>query len=227
MDRITVLLADDHTLVRAGLHALLEQIPNVEVVAEAPGGTAALALVEQYQPDIALLDVAMPDLSGLEVARQVRDRFPQVRVIMLSGYCEDEYVLRALRLGAKGYLLKGANIAELEIALAAVARGESYLSPGASTAVINQILECPEEQVNPIDRLTPRQRQVLELIARGRSRKEMATLLNVSPKTIDTYRAQIMEQLDIHESAGLVRFAVKSGMVPAESCASSAAEHPG
>ncbi len=214
MGKIRILLADDHTLMRAGIRALLLQNPNVEVVAEASSGSAAIELAEQNQPDIVLLDVLMQDVSGLEVAREIGKRLPQVRIVMLSGYCEDETIFRALRLGAWGYLLKNAQISELEIAISAVASGDKYLSPGAATRVINHVLECTEDKIDPLERLTPRQRQVLELMVRGKARKEMAQQLKVSRKTIDTYRAQIMEQLDIHELAGLIRYAMKTGLVP-------------
>ncbi len=211
MNPIRVLLADDHALVRAGIRALLQQIPGVEVVAEADDGRAALDLIEQTRPDIALLDIAMPVMSGLETALQVKDKFPQVRVVILSMHAEQEYVLQALHAGAVGYLLKGARTSELEVAITAVARGESYLSPAASKHVVGDVLH--RSSPNPLASLTPRQRQVLELIARGKSRKQIAKELDVSAKTVDTYRAQVMDQLNIHDLAGLVRFAIKMGLV--------------
>lgn len=212
MNPIRVLLADDHALVRAGIRALLQQIPGVQVVAEADDGRAALELIEQTQPDIALLDIAMPVMNGLETAFRVKDKFPQVRVVILSMHAEQEYVLQALRAGAVGYLLKGARTAELEVAITAVARGESYLSPAASKHVVGDVLQRSVAP-SPLACLTPRQRQVLELIAQGKSRKQIAKQLAVSAKTIDTYRAQVMDQLNIHDLAGLVRFAIKVGLV--------------
>ncbi len=211
MTPIRVLLADDHALVRAGIRALLQQIPGVEVVAEADDGRAALELIEQTEPDIALLDIAMPVMNGLETALQVKIKFPQVRVVILSMHAEQEYVLQALHAGAVGYLLKGARTAELEVAITAVARGESYLSPAASKHVVGDVLH--RSRPNPLASLTPRQRQVLELLARGKSRKQIAKELDVSAKTVDTYRAQVMDQLNIHDLAGLIRFAIKTGLV--------------
>ncbi len=216
MKPIRILLADDHALVRAGIRALLQQIPGVEVIAEADDGRAALELIEQMQPDIALLDIAMPIMNGLEAAIRIRDKFPQVRVVILSMHVEKEYVLQALRAGAAGYLLKGARTAELEIAIMAVVRGESYLSPAASKQLVGDVLHRGQERPSPLANLTPRQRQVLELIARGRSRKQIAKELAVSAKTVDTYRAQVMEQLNIRDTAGLVCFAIKMGLVEVE-----------
>ncbi len=213
MKPVRVLLADDHALVRAGIRVLLQQIPGVEVVGEADDGCAALELVDQTQPDIALLDIAMPVMNGLEAALRVKERFPQVRVVILSMHAEQEYVLQALRAGAVGYLLKGARTAELEVAILAVARGETYLSPAASKHVVGDVLHRSKGDPNELAPLTPRQRQVLKLIARGCSRKQIAKELDVSAKTVDTYRAQVMEQLDIHDIAGLVRFAIKMGLV--------------
>ncbi len=217
MNPIRILLADDHALVRAGIRALLQQIPGVEVIAEADDGRAALELIEQTHPDIALLDIAMPVMNGLETATRIREKFPTVHVVILSMHVEKEYVLQALRVGAAGYLLKGARTAELEIAILAVARGESYLSPAASKQLVGDVLHRTQEGSDPLACLTPRQRQVLELIARGRSRKQIAKDLAVSAKTVDTYRAQVMEQLQIRDTAGLVRFAIKMGLVEVDS----------
>ncbi len=216
MKSIRVLLADDHALVRAGIRALLQQIPGVQVVAEADDGRAALELIEQTEPDIALLDIAMPGMNGLDTALEIKVRFPQVRVVILSMHAEQEYVLQALRAGAVGYLLKGARTAELEVAITAVARGESYLSPAASKHVVGDVLQRSASP-NPLACLTPRQRQVLELLARGKSRKQIAKELDVSAKTVDTYRAQVMDQLNIHDLAGLIRFAIKMGLVDVDS----------
>jgi DNA-binding NarL/FixJ family response regulator len=213
MKPIRVVLADDHTLVRAGIWSLLEELPNVRVVAEAGDGHAALALIEEHQPDIAMLDIAMPGLNGLEVASRVANAFPFVRVVILSMHATEEYVLRALRAGASGYLLKDASTPELELALAAVVRGETYLSPAVSKHVTEYVRRVGEEQSSSLERLTPRQREVLQLIAEGHTAQGIAQKLGISVKTVETHRAQLMERLDIHDIAGLVRYAVRVGLV--------------
>jgi DNA-binding NarL/FixJ family response regulator len=217
---IRLLLADDHTLVRAGMRTLLGTLSDVEVVAEASDGREALRLVEQHRPDVVLMDVTMPELNGLEATARVAKDFPETRVIMLSMHASEEYVLQALNAGAAGYLLKESDIAELELAIKAVARGESYLSPAVSKHVIaNYVRRTGGENNGPAnepDLLTPRQREVLRLIADGRSTKEIARILNVSVKTVETHRMQLMERLGIHDVAGLVRYALRVGLTKAE-----------
>lgn len=220
MKPIRILLADDHALVRAGIRGLLQKITNVEVIAEAENGLEALQLIKKLKPDIAFLDIAMPELDGLTAAARVAKDFPSVRVIILSMHSDQEYVLRALRAGAKGYLLKGARSSELELAVLAVARGETYLSPAASVHVVDDVVRRGSAEPGPLDRLTPRQRQVLQLIAEGNTRKEIAQKLQVSAKTVDTFRAQLMEELNIHDVAGLVRFAISAGLISADDSAS-------
>jgi DNA-binding NarL/FixJ family response regulator len=213
MKSIRVLLADDHTLVRAGFRALLRSLGDVEIVAEAGDGNDALRLIEAHQPDVVLLDIAMPGLNGLEVAARVAQRFPNVRVMMLSMYANEEYVLQALRAGAAGYLLKDADSNELELAVRAVARGDTYLSPPVSKSVIEDYVRRVSSQPGSLDRLTPRQREVLQFIAKGHTTKEIAQMLNISVKTAETHRTQLMQQLDIHDIAGLVRYAIRVGVV--------------
>jgi DNA-binding NarL/FixJ family response regulator len=217
---IRLLLADDHTLVRAGMRTLLGTLPDVEVVAEASDGREALRLVEQHRPDVVLMDVTMPELNGLEATARVAKDFPQTRVIMLSMHASEEYVLQALNAGAAGYLLKESDIAELELAIKAVARGESYLSPAVSKHVIANYVRRTggdNSTANSMpDLLTPRQRDVLRLIADSRSTKEIARILNVSVKTVETHRMQLMERLGIHDVAGLVRYALRVGLTKAE-----------
>ncbi len=215
MKPIRVLLADDHALVRAGIRALLQKIDGVQVVGEAENGREALELIEKLKPDLALLDIAMPELDVLTVAARVAQEFPEVRIIMLSMHSDQEYVIRALRAGAKGYLLKGARSSELELAVTAVARGETYLSPAAVIHVVDDVVRRAKGEPAPLDRLTSRQRQVLQLIAEGNTRKEIAQKLKVSSKTVDTYRAQLMNHLNIHDTAGLVRFAISVGLISA------------
>jgi DNA-binding NarL/FixJ family response regulator len=215
-DSIRLLLADDHTLVRAGIRAILSSFDGVQVVAETGNGLEVMRLIEMHRPDLVLLDIAMPGLNGLEVAAQIAQTFPQVRVIILSMYINEEYVLRALQSGAAGYLLKDADTAELELAVRAVARGETYLSSIVSRRVIDDYLQRVSGEPGPAVRLTPRQRQVLQLIAEGRTTREIAGKLDISVKTVETHRVQLMDELDIHDIAGLVRYAIRIGLVSPE-----------
>jgi len=217
MTAFKILLADNHTLVRAGIRALLEQIPNVVVVGEAADGREAIKLVEQHRPNLVLMDITMPVMNGLEATVRIVKDFPQTRVVMLSVHTDEEYVLQALRAGAAGYLLKDAGRAELEIAVAAVARNETYLSPAVSRHVVGDyVRRTGSGAEGRLDTLTPRQREILQLIAEGKSTKEIASILDVSVKTVETHRAQLMERLDIHDVAGLVRYAIRTGIVTAD-----------
>jgi DNA-binding NarL/FixJ family response regulator len=213
---IRVILADDHTLVRAGLRSLLGQMPDVAVVAEASTGHEVLGLVPVHNPDLVLMDLSMPGMNGLEAARQVRKNFPKVRIIILSMHASEDYVLQALRAGAAGYLLKDAATLELALALQAVSRGETYLSPAISRQVVVSYLERVGEGGEPLSLLTGRQREILQLVAEGNSTKEIARRLGLSVKTVESHRAQLMERLDIHDVAGLVRFAIRHGLVSTE-----------
>jgi DNA-binding NarL/FixJ family response regulator len=216
MNRVRILLADDHTLMRAGIRSLLEKIPGVEVVGEAADGREALGLVKTRLPNVVLMDIAMSGLNGLDATARVVKEFPQVRVIILSMHANEEYVLQTLRTGASGYLLKDAATAELELAIQAVVRGDTYLSPAISKRVIDDYLGRVNGEKTPLDQLTPRQREILQLIAEGKSTKEIAFLLNVSIKTIETHRLQLMDRLGIYDIAGLVRHAMRIGLVPPE-----------
>jgi DNA-binding NarL/FixJ family response regulator len=213
MKPIRVLLAEDHWLVRASLRSLLSDFPDVEVVAEASDGRMALEMIAEHRPGIVLMDISMPNLNGLEATERIVKEHPAVRVIVLSMHTGDEYVLRALRAGASGYLLKGSPPGELELALASVARGEVFLSPAISKQVIDVYLNRSTPRQSSLDQLTPRQREILQLIAEGRSNKEMARLLDASVKTIENHRASLMERLDIHDVAGLVRYAIRNGLI--------------
>jgi len=215
-----VLLAEDHTLVRAGIRALLHNLTGIEVVAEASDGREALRVIKTYQPDVVLMDIAMAGLNGLEATARVTKEFPTVRVIILSMHSNEEYVAQALQAGAAGYLLKDAVAAELELAVTAVARGETYLSPAVSKHVIADYLRrasggAPSggEASSTATLLTPRQREILQLIAEGHSTKEMAAILHLSVKTVETHRTQLMARLDVHDVAGLVRYAIRIGLV--------------
>jgi len=208
-----VLLADDHALVRVGIRSLLSTIAGFDVVGEAGTGHEALELADKLRPHVVLIDIAMPGINGLDATARLVERHPEVRVIILSMHASEEYALQALRAGAAGYLLKDADLLELERAIVAVTRGETYLSPAISKHVIADYKRRVAEQPEPIDRLTPRQREVLRLIAEGLSTKEIAFKLGLSVKTVETHRAQLMERLEIRDVAGLVRFAIRSGLV--------------
>lgn len=216
MPPIRIVLADDHSILRKGIRSILEELPGVEVVAEAADGREALELIKQLEPGLVFMDIAMPGMNGLEAAARLTRDFPQIRVIILSMHANEEYVWHALRAGAAGYLLKDAGKAEIELAVQAVSRGETYLTPAVSKHVVADFIRRFGNDACSLDMLTPRQREILQLIAEGRSTKEIAVLLKVSPKTIETHRAQLMERLDIHDVAGLVRYAVRVGIVPAE-----------
>lgn len=213
MKAVRVLLADDHTLVRAGLRKLLESMPAVEVVGEAGDGLELLALAAKLQPNLVLMDIAMPGLNGLEATARVVKAMPDIRVLILSMHQDEEYVRQALRHGAVAYLLKDAAPMELELAVNAVLRGETYLSPAVSKGVVTDYVQRLRGEEQPGELLTPRQREVLQLIAEGQSTKEIARRLDLSVKTVESHRTQLMKQLDIHEVAGLVRYAMRVGLV--------------
>jgi len=216
MQLIRILIADDHALVRAGIRALAQKIAGIEVVAEAADGRDALVLTKLHQPDIVLMDISMPGLNGLEAAARAAKDFPSVRILILSAHADEEHVCQALRAGAAGYLLKDAGTAELEIALRAVARGETYLSPAVSKHVIADYIRRTGGESGSLELLTPRQREVLQLIAEGHTTKEIARTLHLSDKTVETHRMQLMERLDIHDVAGLVRYAIRVGLVKSD-----------
>jgi DNA-binding NarL/FixJ family response regulator len=216
MKVIRVLLADDHTLVRAGFCRLLEGIPGIEVVGEASDGREAVEMIETKRPDMVLMDIGMPGLNGLEATARVTHDLPGIRVIILSMHSDKEYVLKALRAGASGYLLKDADINQLEMAIKAVAEGETFLSPSISRHVISDYVNRVGAEPSPREELTPRQREILQLIAEGRSKQDIAQMLGVSLKTVETHRDQMMERLGIYDVAGLVRYAIRTGIVTSE-----------
>jgi DNA-binding NarL/FixJ family response regulator len=218
-----VLLADDHTLVRAGIRALLESLPDVEIVAEAGDGQLAMAQIREKRPQLALVDIAMPGLNGLEIAARAAREVPATKVVILSMHGTPAHVAQALRAGVSGYVLKDAAADELPVLLRAMARGETYLSPGISKQVVDGYLGRAgasgadgTSDGAVLEVLTPRQREILQLVAEGKSTKEVAQVLALSVKTVETHRAQIMERLGIHELAGLVRYAVRTGLVSSD-----------
>ena len=213
--QIRVLLVDDHVLVRAGIHSLLEKIPEVEVVGEASNGREALEMVKTRLPNLVLMDIAMSDLGGLEALPRIVKNFPGVSVVILSAHANEEYVIRALRSGASGYMLKDAATTELEMVINAVVEGNTYLSPSISKTVIDSYLERVSEK-GPLEHLTARQREILQLIAEGKNTKEIADTLQISVKTVEAHRLQLMARLNIHDIAGLVRYAVRTGLVSSE-----------
>jgi DNA-binding NarL/FixJ family response regulator len=213
---IRVLLADDHVLVRAGLRKLLESMENFEVVGEADDGLALLALAAQLQPRLVLMDIAMPGLNGIEATARLAKEWPDIGVLILSMHHNEAYVRQALRHGARAYLLKDAAPMELELAIKAVLRGESYLSPAVSKGVLNDYVQRLRGDDQPQEALTQRQREVLQLVAEGQSNKDIARRLDLSVKTVDSHRSQLMKQLDIHEVAGLVRYALRVGLVSSD-----------
>lgn len=205
---LRVVLADDHVLMRSGLRALIEQLPDYEVVAEVGDGAALLEAIAAQPVDLAIVDIQMPVLGGIEALQALKRRGTMPKVLILSMHSAEDYVLRAMRLGAEGYLLKDAAAEELEVALTALRRGERYLSPRVS-----ETLEHTSRGDDEPPALSPRQREVLRLIALGRATKEIAYQLGLSPKTVETHRAQIMERLGIRDVAGLVRYSLRHGLI--------------
>ena len=215
MSSIRVLLADDHVIVREGLRALLDAQPEIEVVGEAGNGREAVRQVKKLKPDVVILDVAMPELNGIEATAQIHALRSETRVIILSMYSTREHIYRALKAGARGYLLKESAAQEVLEAVREVAAGRQYLSEKVSSEVLDAFLEGADRAAveSPLERLSSRERQILQLVAEGRSSAEIAKLLFLSSKTIDTYRSRLMRKLGIGDLAGLVRFAIEHGIV--------------
>ena len=207
---INILLADDHTIVRQGLKLILSAHSDLHVVGEAANGKEAVELAAKLKPDIVLLDVAMPELNGMEATRKMVEANPRLRVLILSMHKEAVYVRETLRAGARGYILKDAIDTELLNAVRSVARGDGYISPAVSGALLS---DYRKDVTDPVDLLSPREREVLQLIAEGKTNKEIATKLNLSVYTVDSHRGKIMEKLNLHSTGELVRFAMKRGLV--------------
>ncbi len=210
-----VVIAEDHTLVRVGLRLLLESIPNVEVVGEAGDGNEALRLIRESLPDCVLMDLAMPGLSGLEAIRLAKAEFPKLPIVVLSMHADEAYVSRAMMAGADGYILKGSEKAELELALRTVTQGARYLTPAISESVVAALTRSATalSDASPLRNLTARQREVLRLVAEGNSTKQVASRLGLSTKTVEAHRGAIMQRLGVRDLPSLVRLALKAGLI--------------
>jgi DNA-binding NarL/FixJ family response regulator len=213
---VRVALAEDHAMVREGLTRLVREIPNVELVGVAEDGYEAVQLVEMLEPDVILLDITMPRLGGLGVLSRIVTDHPRTHAIMLSMHDNEEYVAQALKAGARGYLLKDSDLAELALAIRSVMRGGSYLTPAVSRQVIRDFTHGQQRTDGPFERLTPRQTEIAQLIAEGHRNAEIAGIIGTSVKTVETHRSQLMVRLGVHDVAGLVRYAIRVGLVPAD-----------
>ncbi|MEJ5369449.1 MAG: response regulator transcription factor [Bryobacteraceae bacterium] len=208
--KIRVLLVDDHAILRKGVSMLVNAQNDMEVAAEAASGEEALREAQRVQPDVVVMDVSMPEVNGIEATRRMMEVLPRVRVIGLSMYRDAVYVRELLRAGASGYLVKDCDDAELLLAIRAVARGEAYLSPAVTAAVLT---DYRRNVTNPIDLLTSREREVLVMIAEGKTNKEIASALNLSVYTVESYRGSLMEKLNLHNTGDIVRFALRNGLI--------------
>jgi two-component system, NarL family, response regulator NreC len=212
---IRIVLADDHTIIRSGLRLLLEQQPDFKVVAEAEDGRAAVERIAQHHPDVAILDIGMPQLNGIEATRQIVAQELQPNVVILSMHSDEGYVLRALKAGARAYILKNAAEADLIRAVRAVSEGKSFFSPVISKMLLEDyVRQVSEKEVeDSYDLLTPREREILQLLAEGKTNKEVAVILNLSPHTIDTHRGNLLQKLNLHSVPELILYAVRKGVI--------------
>jgi DNA-binding NarL/FixJ family response regulator len=213
---IRILLVDDHALFRAGVRSLLRAASGLQVVAEASDGREALRLVAKRKPEVVLMDVTMPGLNGLDAAARLSTDFPDVGIVIVSMHADQAFVRRAFQSGAKGYLLKHAGGAELELAIRTVARGDTYLSRAIAKSVTRDLARRPLREDQPEEQLTPRQREILQLIAEGHTSKSIALRLRVSVKTVEAHRGRLMDRLAIRDVAGLVRWAIRNHLVASE-----------
>ena len=214
MSVIRVLLADDHALVLAGIRARVEELGDTQIVAEANNGRDAVTLARQHKPDLVIMDISMKELNGIEATGQIMADVPSTKVLILSMHTTEDFVHRAIKAGAAGYLVKDSAPLDLKMAIASVMRGEIYLSPRVSRHIVSGFLHGkPHQDESSMDALTARQREILQMVAEGKSTKQIAFELNVSVKTVETHRAALMERLDIHDIAGLVLYAVRHGVI--------------
>ena len=215
---LRVLIVDDHTLVRAGLKALLEPAAGIDVAGEAEDGLAALDQVRALRPDVVLMDIAMPKMAGVEATRRIKEEFPDVQVLALTVHDNEEYLFQMLRAGACGYVLKKARPAELVDAIEVASRGETYLFPSMAKSLVGDYLRRVEagEETDTYAQLTTREREILKLLAEGYTSPEIADLLHLSVKTVSAHRQHIMEKLDLHRPAELIKYAIRKGLVEAD-----------
>ncbi len=218
MNKIRVILAEDHTIVRQGLRSLLEQSDDIEVIAEAEDGREAVNKTEQLKPDIVLMDISMPILNGIEATRQIKKKFPDIKVLILTMHTTEEYISQILHAGASGYLVKKSAHHELLSAIKAIQKGNSYLSPLVSKKVVDQYLQKTQDDIKQdrYEKLTTREREVLQLIAEGKANKEIAELLYLSVKTVETHKAHLMEKLNLHTTTDLIKYAIQKGIINIE-----------
>jgi DNA-binding NarL/FixJ family response regulator len=215
MAKLRILLGDDHTLLRQGLRKILQERPDWEVVAEAGNGREAVRQALAVQPDIAILDIGMPLMNGIEATRQIVRRRPDIHVLILSMHANEAYIIQALKAGAKGYLLKDSADTELIRGVAAIASGKSFFSPAAAKVMLDDYVRHLADKgiTDRFDSLSEREREIFQLVAEGRSNKDIAELLSVSPTTIETHRAHVLQKLDVHNTAELVLYAVRRGVI--------------
>ena len=214
-DKIKVLLVDDHTIVRKGLRALLDAEPEIEVIGEAETGREALQQAHELLPDIVLMDISMPDMNGAEATRQIRHRLPSAKILVLSMHADEEFVFQLLRAGASGYLIKKTAPEELILAIKTVFQGHSFLSPAISNTVIDAYVRRADEMTaeDHYEILTEREREILQLVAEGRTSREISELLHITARTVETHRANLMAKLDIHTVAELTKYAIRRGII--------------
>ena len=215
MKKIRILLADDHTVVRKGLRLLLENEPGFEVVADAATGREAVSLAEQYEPDVVVMDIAMPILNGIEAARQIGGRLHHAAIVFLSMHSDESYVLRALKAGARAYLLKDSAEQDLINAIRAVAEGKAFFSPAISKMLVEDYMRQMQKRRvdDSYELLTTREREILQLLAEGKNNKEVAALLNLSLYTVETHRSNIFQKLNLHSGAELILYAIRKGVI--------------
>ncbi len=213
MATVRVLIVDDHALFREGVHALLRSYPDIEIVGEATDGKEALETLRQLPVDVVLMDIAMPNMGGLEATRRVRKEFPSVKVLVLTQHQDSEYVLSLLREGARGFIAKTASVAELVEAIRAIAKGESFLFPGAATVVLKTYLKGADSEKPQLENLTDREREVLQAVAEGRTNQEIADKLFISVKTVLRHRESIMQKLGFHNRTELIKYAISKGLI--------------